>query len=303
MAPADDPYAVLGIRRTASDKEIAKAYRALALKYHPDRNPGSSSAEAHFKRVSAAYETLKDATKRAQFESCGVDWPNMAPPPFRTYRETRVPFTYHIDLSDLFRPLFGRVDPPAGCTPTGHDDLRALFADLVSGGGRPNDASDAARPPMVRVHGLARDTTHNGAVGQVVAHDPHTHHVVVRMASSGSTLACQPSNVVPLVSAVVCGVRSRPELNGRRAYLAERTPAGRYVAYVPPALHAPITVRLRRLRLDVDTPVRLRGLEHVEYNGLHGCVVDVAPDGSRYTVATPTCTLRVRPKHIRVVLD
>ena len=96
MAPADDPYAVLGVRRTATDKEIAKAYRALALRYHPDRNPGSSTAEAHFKRVSAAYDTLRDAVKRAQFDSLGAGGPIHAPqppftaqpPPFRTGRTT-----------------------------------------------------------------------------------------------------------------------------------------------------------------------------------------------------------------------
>jgi DnaJ-class molecular chaperone len=66
-----DPYEVLGVSRTASDEEIKKAYRKLAAKHHPDRNPGDKAAEAAFKEVSAAYETLSDADKRQRFDRFG----------------------------------------------------------------------------------------------------------------------------------------------------------------------------------------------------------------------------------------
>lgn len=54
-----DPYAVLGVSPSASDDEIAKAYRAMARKYHPDLNPGDKSAEAKMKEVNAAYEEIQ----------------------------------------------------------------------------------------------------------------------------------------------------------------------------------------------------------------------------------------------------
>ncbi|MBQ6781453.1 MAG: DnaJ domain-containing protein [Treponema sp.] len=67
----DDLYTVLGITKSASDDEIKKAYRTLAFKYHPDRNPGDKAAEEKFKQINAAYEVLGDKTKRAQYDRYG----------------------------------------------------------------------------------------------------------------------------------------------------------------------------------------------------------------------------------------
>ena len=71
-----DYYEVLGVAKNASDEEIKKAYRKLAMKYHPDRNPDDKSAEEQFKEAKQAYEILSDADKRAaydQFGHAGVD--------------------------------------------------------------------------------------------------------------------------------------------------------------------------------------------------------------------------------------
>ncbi|HEC26776.1 MAG TPA: molecular chaperone DnaJ [Gammaproteobacteria bacterium] len=71
-----DYYAVLGVQKNASEAEIKKAYRRLAMKHHPDRNPDNKGAEANFKEVKEAYEVLADAQKRSaydQFGHAGVD--------------------------------------------------------------------------------------------------------------------------------------------------------------------------------------------------------------------------------------
>lgn len=66
-----DFYEVLGVKRDATADDIKKAYRKLALQFHPDRNPGDKTAEEKFKRISEAYEVLSDAQKRAQYDQFG----------------------------------------------------------------------------------------------------------------------------------------------------------------------------------------------------------------------------------------
>jgi molecular chaperone DnaJ len=66
-----DYYEVLGISKSASADEIKKAYRKVAMQYHPDRNPGDKSAEEKFKEAAEAYEVLSDQEKRAQYDRFG----------------------------------------------------------------------------------------------------------------------------------------------------------------------------------------------------------------------------------------
>ncbi len=82
MATKRDFYEILGVPKTASEDEIKKSYRKMAMKFHPDRNQGDASAEVKFKEAKEAYEMLSDAEKRAaydQFGHAGVD-PNMRGP-------------------------------------------------------------------------------------------------------------------------------------------------------------------------------------------------------------------------------
>ncbi len=71
MADKRDYYEVLGVSRSASKEEIKKAYRKLALKYHPDRNPGDKKAENKFKEATEAYEILSDESKRRNYDQFG----------------------------------------------------------------------------------------------------------------------------------------------------------------------------------------------------------------------------------------
>lgn len=71
MADKRDYYEVLGVSKNASDDEIKKAYRKLAIKYHPDKNPGDKEAEAKFKEINEAHDVLSDKQKRARYDQFG----------------------------------------------------------------------------------------------------------------------------------------------------------------------------------------------------------------------------------------
>ncbi len=71
MASKRDYYEILGVGKNASDDEIKKAYRKLAVKYHPDKNPGDKEAEAKFKEINEAHDVLADKQKRARYDQFG----------------------------------------------------------------------------------------------------------------------------------------------------------------------------------------------------------------------------------------
>lgn len=74
MMDYKDYYQILGVARNASTDDIRKAYRKLAMKYHPDRNPGDKQAEERFKEINEAYQVLNDEQKRAHYDRVGSDY-------------------------------------------------------------------------------------------------------------------------------------------------------------------------------------------------------------------------------------
>jgi len=108
-----DYYEVLGVKRDVTEADLKKAYRRLAMKHHPDRNPGDKKAEDHFKEAKEAYEVLSDEKKRAaydQFGHAGVD---------AHAAGARGPGGAGFDPNDVFGDIFGDV-----------------FGDIFSGGRR-----------------------------------------------------------------------------------------------------------------------------------------------------------------------
>ena len=71
-----DYYEVLGVSKDASEDEIKKAYRKIAIKYHPDRNPDNKEAEEKFKEAAEAYDVLHDPQKRQQYDQFGFNGPS-----------------------------------------------------------------------------------------------------------------------------------------------------------------------------------------------------------------------------------
>lgn len=110
-----DPYAILGVARSASADEIKRAYRKLAKQWHPDRNAGNAAAEQRFKEIQAAYEVLGDPQRREQFDRYGAGGP---PPEFHNWSTGNHGGGVNVDfggvggvgdLSDIIEQFFGRA--------------------------------------------------------------------------------------------------------------------------------------------------------------------------------------------------
>lgn len=128
---ADDYYQILGVQKTADPEEIKKAYRKLALKYHPDRNPNNPTAEGKFKQISEAYAVLSDPEKRKQYDSFGSDQ-----------------FSQRFSREDIFRDF----------------DINQILRDLGFGGGpsagRRGNYSFRSNDPFADLFGQGRQDYH-----------------------------------------------------------------------------------------------------------------------------------------------
>lgn len=105
MAEKRDYYEILGVSKSASADEIKSAYRKLAMKYHPDRNPGDEEAKAKFQEASEAYEVLSNEEKRQRYDQFGHQGVNFGPGGFDFGRD----FSHFqdIDLGDILNSVFG----------------------------------------------------------------------------------------------------------------------------------------------------------------------------------------------------
>ncbi len=130
-----DYYEVLGVSRDATEEEIKKAYRKLALKYHPDRNPGDKDAEEKFKEAAEAYEVLRDPEKRRLYDQFGHA--GLQGTGFSGFQGFEDIFTSFSDIfEDFFSFGFGGSRRRSGAGQPGHDlayDLKITFEEAAFG--------------------------------------------------------------------------------------------------------------------------------------------------------------------------
>lgn len=162
-----DPYEILGLRRNATQDEVKQAYRRLAKKHHPDRNPQDrAGAERRFKEVQAAYEVLGDSGRRGQYDRWGAGGPT---PDIHTWTTGRGPGVEDIgfdfasvgDLSSIFEQFFGggtrtraRRRTPTRAAPRGADlehTVELSFDEAVRGTERDVVLTGGANGPQEQI--------------------------------------------------------------------------------------------------------------------------------------------------------
>ena len=162
---AKDYYQILGVSETSAPEEIKKAYRKLAVKYHPDKNPGNKAAEEKFKEISAAYFVLSDPKRKAEYDQMrkfgGVpptgDYANAQGFDFEDFlrqfggggrgRASRSSSARYSSFSDIFGDIFGSGDGPEIFTQSEGPHVK-LYQFYSAG----PDSEDQVKPAKVDVH-------------------------------------------------------------------------------------------------------------------------------------------------------
>ena len=129
-----DYYKILGVSKTATTEEIKKAYRKLAVKYHPDKNQGNKAAEEKFKEANEANDVLSDPEKRKKYDELGENWKYYQsgnPPPNEGFNRGKQHYHYSSDddpgegnFSDFFESIFGNRFAGSGRGPSKGEDYQ-----------------------------------------------------------------------------------------------------------------------------------------------------------------------------------
>jgi len=317
---ADDYYKVLGLSRGASESEIGKAYKKLALKHHPDKNPDDKeAAEQRFKRISEAYSVLSDAEKRKeydQFGKAGLSGHGSAAGGGPHFTGGAGNFSNE-DAERLFQMFFGgrgmnmaggapngsnfifTSSMPAGGSfqggfPGGTDPFAQAFDlnGLLGGSGFMSQSEGVQRRKQapyaipggrdVIVHGLSNASHHNGKGGKVMRFDEQRMRYEVSI--DNEVLALRPHNITQKLEVEIMGLKQKPELNGTTAEIFNyQDETDRYTLLVKQPPQA-IALQPENCLFNDGTAVTLRNLSNDRYNGEMGTVVAVDRDAGRYRV-------------------
>jgi len=317
---SDDYYKVLGVERGASDSEIGKAYKKLALKHHPDKNPDNKQkAEEDFKKVTEAYEVLHDADKRKTYDQFGKAGFQGGGGPGGgggvSFQHADEIFKAFFGGNDPFSMFFGGDEDGGfpgmggmgggqrvifstggrGMEGMGMHGMPGMMGGMMGPGmmGMPRSSASGQRRhrptpqwalpdgTTVTIRGLTKSAEHNQKTGKVTGWDEDKGRYEVEI-DSDLTLSLRPANVTQNAQVEVTGIESQPDLNGATGTIFHyNAEQGRYL------------VKLRTKTLGLlpsnailakGTRVVVQGLSNEQFNGLMAQVIEVDRDAMRYTV-------------------
>jgi len=291
MSDQKDYYKTLGVDKKADTDTIKKAYRKLALKWHPDRNVGkqSESAEKKFKEINQAYEVLSDPEKRRKYDAGGFDMSGAS-------------FT---NAEDIFKRFFGRERGGFGNMFPGFDmngnGPEGMFSmDLSDLGGpfpgpkmrgfpnsrmsqpRAKPQGPLANGTKVSIYGLSKKKEHNKKTGTITGYNHGTKRFVLTL-DDDSMISLQGKNMMQLISVLITG---NNVYHGQKAkvdgYLEDRQLV---ICKIQGRKSATAGLPRTQLLLGNGTTVRLEGLKGAAHlNGKWGTVTQWNADKERYMI-------------------
>jgi len=327
---SNDFYKTLGVEKTATEKQIKKAYRKLAMKYHPDRNKAKDAADK-FKKIASAYECLSDPQKRKEYDFCG-GMPGGMPQgmPFNMNMGGGMPGggVRFVNMSggnngmggmagmeSMLASLFGGMPGGFGGSPFG-DMGGSPFGDMGGspfggsgmGGGQwssPFGDASAKKQSMglqpgttVIIGGLKSAHKYNGQQACVVRFLPEQQRYTVRLAN-GSSISLKRTNLQQVVEGVqINGLKSRSDLNGTHARVVGFNHSKK--RYVVQTASEQAGLKKENVIFPPGTRVMVEGLQNEpRWNNKEGKLGHFEQGSGRYVVDLGTRKLRLRPCNIR----
>lgn len=275
---SDDYYKILGVDRSASDADIAKAYKKLALKYHPDKNPDDKEkAEENFKIITQAYEVLHDAQKRKTYDQFGKDalkGGGGGPGGGVSFQQADQIFKAFFGDNDPFSMFFGDDDRPSG----GLGGRPKVMFRGPGGMGMPGGSGMNAFDLGGLMGGMGGMGGFPGMPGMGKG---------MPSMSKGSGKGEKPSAqsppyaMTPGTEVIVRDLAKAPEHNGKIGKIASwDSEKGRYQVELDGE-----TLSLKPTNLTQMCSVKINGIEsQPELNGQNGTVLSYQSELGRYTV-------------------
>tara|TARA_B100000795_G_C22728872_1_gene410563 strand:+ start:72 stop:1046 length:975 start_codon:yes stop_codon:yes gene_type:complete len=323
--PDIDPYVSLGVARSATDKDIKKAYRKMALKYHPDRSGGD---ENKFKEVSASYEILSDPQKKKEYDMYGGSSSGSGgASPFGGGGGGGFSgFGGGGNSRDIFKAFFGDEDPFSSMFGGGGGNGGGGFSSFGGGGGgmppemkmmfggmsgmsgfgqpqsrAPIDPEGAIKKnTMVYISQLQSASQHNGKTGKVLKFDEAKERYTIEIDDGSVRLALKQNNLTQIINVTVVDIESRPEFNGQQGTIRGwQTETGRYAVQLSSG--QAMGLLPSKVQLPIGTRVTLQGLNSREKNGVRGEIKQYDTTVGRYIVRTfDGQALKVKRENVKV---
>lgn len=297
---SDDYYQILGVIRSADDAALKKAYRKLAVKWHPDKNPDNKEATINFQNISEAYACLSDPKKRKLYDQYGKQGVDAADQmPSGGGFPSGFGGVHHMSAEDaqkMFSNFFGGSDPFGSMnmfSSSGNGTTTQVFSMSTSGGGGPEDIMNmmmgANMMPGMSIS--MGGTPFSSLSGRTSGHRRVSHNNLSKK-----------YNIIPNGTVVsLKGLKNKPERNGDMGVIQQYdTCSHRYIVKFEDTEE---TMSVKDVNLLQHAHIRIYGLSYDIFNGKTATIITWIPSKERYNVHVTALKKFVSLKPGNVVLS
>ena len=310
---SNDYYKILGVSKDGTEKDFKKAYRKLAMKWHPDKNPENHKAEENFKKINHAYEVLSDPKKKEMYDLYGKDGLNGSSQPtnynttnFSNMRSHNSKFTKFefSNPNDIFAQFFG------GANPFESGGFHFSTNNMSKHPGMSSYVSSRQYKSPTRFRNKINQNTkvmltglvnkgYNGRKGVVRDIDSKNRYIIEF--DDGNHLSINSKNIIPLIEKVILNNLTKEYLNGKTGdIIGWDEKSGRYLIKL--FVGETVSIKPNNILFPERTPIYIKNLiKSSHYNDSSGVILGY--DGDRYQIKTEhNSIIKIKPENISLVI-